>query len=89
MKKIALVVMAAGALSLAACHRAPEAAAADNNTAITTDAIDNNASMLDDMAAGSANSAAADMMANAADAMHNTADNAQETGAAKADNASK
>ncbi|MEV9027539.1 hypothetical protein AB0083_26790, partial [Klebsiella pneumoniae] len=60
MKKIALVLVAAGALSLAACHKNPEAAAIENNADVIADGIDNNASVLDDVASNTSNAAAAD-----------------------------
>ncbi len=89
MTKIALVLVAAGLVSLAACNKNPEAAAIENNAAMMADGIDNNATMMDQMADNSSNAMASDMMANSADAMRDTADNVRDAGAAKADNVAK
>ncbi len=89
MKKIALVLVAAGLVSLAACNKNPEAAAIENNAEMMADGIDNNAAIMDDMADNSSNAVAADMMANNADAMRDTADNVRDAGEAKADNVTK
>ena len=89
MKKIALVLVAAGLVSLAACNKNPEAAAIENNADMMADSIDNNASMMDQMADNSTNAMASDMMENKADAMHDTADNVRDAGDAMADNVTK
>ena len=56
---------------------------------VIADGIDNNASVLDDVASNTSNAAAADVIANSADALHDKADNVRDAGAAKADNVTK
>ena len=70
MKKIALVAVAAGLLSLSACNKPNEASA---NLEATADNMDDAA---DNMSGNSA-----DMMENAADNMHAMADNAADANA--------
>ncbi|GGA48182.1 hypothetical protein GCM10011395_18090 [Sphingomonas psychrolutea] len=89
MKKIVLVLVAAGLVSLAACNKNPEAAAIENNADMMADGIDNSASAMDQMADNSSNAMASDMMENKADAMRDTADNVRDAGEAKADNVTK
>ena len=89
MKKIALVLVAAGLVSLAACNKNPEAAAIENNADVIADGIDNNASMIDDMASNTSNAVASDVLANKADELHDAADNVRDAGEAKADNVAK
>lgn len=89
MKKIALVLVAAGLMSLAACNKNPEAAAIENNADMTADNIDSAADNMDAMADNTSNAAASDVLSNAADNAHDTADNVRADGDAKADNVTK
>ncbi|CAN5346458.1 hypothetical protein BH10PSE15_BH10PSE15_00990 [soil metagenome] len=50
MKKIALVLVAAGLMSLAACNKNPEAAAIENNADMVADNIDSAADNAHDTA---------------------------------------
>lgn len=76
MKKIALVLVAAGLVSLAACGKNPEAATIENNAEMSADGIDNSASTMDQIADNSSNAVAADLLSNTADATEAKADNA-------------
>ena len=86
MKKTALVLVAAGLVSLAACNKNPEAAAIENNADMVADAVANNAAMLDDMASNTSNATASAVLDNKADELHDQADNIRADGDAKADN---
>jgi len=74
MKKIAFVLVAAGLMSLAACHK-PAETATTNNEADMAATLDNTASNMDDMAAATTNGAAANAMENASASMSAASDN--------------
>jgi hypothetical protein len=74
MKKIAFVLAAAGLMSLAACHKTPDTAVANNESDMAA-ALDNTAGNLDDMAAATTNDVAANALSNASDAVSAASDN--------------
>lgn len=86
MKKVAFVLAAAGLMSLAACHKSPEAAAVENNADMLADNMEMQADNMDAMADNSSNGMAAGMMENAADNMNAMADNVRDAADKKADN---
>ena len=63
MKKIAFVLAAAGLMSLAACHKAADTTAVNNEAEVS--AMDNTAATLDNMSAATTNDAAAAALDNA------------------------
>lgn len=70
MKKTAVLLAAAGLVSLAACHRTPTEAAADN----VSDNLEMQADNLQDMAANTSNPAEAAALTNASENAEDQAD---------------
>lgn len=71
MKKFALVLAAAGLMSLAACTKPTPA---ENNAEAVADTLDNAADNIEAIADNTSNAVAADAIDNAAEGLHNTAD---------------
>ena len=72
MKKIAFVLVAAGLMSLAACHK-PADTATNNEAEVS--ALDNTAANIDDMAAATTNDVAANALENASASVSAASDN--------------
>jgi len=73
MKKIAFVLAAAGLMSLAACHKAADTTAVNNEAEVST--LDNTAAGLDNMAAATTNDVAANALENASASVSAASDN--------------
>ncbi|EZP48920.1 MULTISPECIES: hypothetical protein [Sphingomonas] len=86
MKKIAFVLAAAGLMSVAACHKSPEAAAVENNGDMLADNMEAQADNIDALADNTSNAAAAAALENVADNTNAAADNVRDAAEAKADN---
>jgi protein involved in sex pheromone biosynthesis len=71
MKKIFVIGLAAGMLSLSACNSSPAEQAADNVEAVADNVADN----LEDMADNATTEAGAEALENQADAVEDRADN--------------
>ena len=87
MKNYAIILAAAGLLSLGACKsRTPEGANVENQGDMMSDNLENAADNMQGMADNTSNTMAKDMMENAADNMHKEASNITDDAAAQADN---
>ena len=86
MKKILLVAAATGLMSVAACHKSPEAAAVENNADMLADNLESQADNMDAMADNASNGVAAAAMENASDNLDAAASNVRDAGEEKADN---
>ncbi len=88
MKKMTIILAAAGLMSLAACNKSPEAAAVLNNADVIADNLSAQADNLSDQADALGNNAS-DAVSNAAASLDNAADTIRAEAKAKADNATK
>lgn len=75
MKKLSLVLAAAGMMSLAACNSTPAEQAVDNAQDNAVETIENAADALENAADSATNESVESTLENAADAAENTADN--------------
>ena len=73
MKKLSFVLAAAGLMSLAACHKAADTTAVNNEAEVST--LDNTAAGLDNMAAATTNDVAANALENASASVSAASDN--------------
>ena len=86
MKKIAFILAAAGLMTVAACHKSPEAAAVENNADMLADNMEMQADNMDAMADNTSNVTAAAVMSNAADNMNAMASNVRDDAKAETKN---
>ena len=86
MKKFALVLAAAGLVSLAACNQSPAAEAITNNADVIADGLDNDSVALEAAADNTANTAASEEIERGADNLNDAADNVRDEAAKAADN---
>jgi hypothetical protein len=84
MKKFALVLAAAGLMSVAACNKTPQAEAVDNAGDNAAAALDNQGDALSAAADNASNSAVEASLDNAADNAHSAADNVSSMASDKA-----
>ncbi|HET8612314.1 MAG TPA: hypothetical protein VFL92_06065 [Sphingomonas sp.] len=85
MKKLAFVLAAAGLMSVAACHKTPQAENVENAGANAAAMLDNQGDMLSATADNMQNASAASALDNAASNAHNAADAVKGMAGNKAD----